>query len=140
MAKREPVVVLCDDFELDGYHLHEGETVTIYPAITAADSKLTHDLMVAQTKLEAAKGDPDEWEQTITWVDQLNSTICEKLAKRVIAWTWTDEEGKPLPQPDRTPAPFLALEQPEVMYLWGKSLARESPAAAKNGLRPSPTT
>lgn len=135
MAKMQPLEIPSDDFELefDGvvYRLHEGESVRLFPSITAGDNKLTHQLMQAQAELEAVKGDEDERQKTVEFVDQINTQICLKLAKRVKSWTWTDEDGTPLPQPDGTAAVFLSLRQEELMYLWGKSLSRESPAAAK---------
>jgi hypothetical protein len=140
MAKMKPIELTTDDFVLNGYRLHEGETVTLFPATTAGDNRLTRDLIVAETKLKAIQGDPDEREQTIAWVDEVNTAICAKLAQRVVAWTWTDDAEQPLPQPDGTPEPFLALRQEEVMYLWNKSLSGESAADEKKDSRPSPIT
>lgn len=135
MAKPQPSEIPSDDFECpiggELYRLHEGETVTVLPASTVADNKLAHALLLAQSAIEAA-GEDDPPIEIVSRLDEVNDAICAKLAERILAWTWTDDAGRPRPQPNGDPAAFHALRQQEVMYLWRLARGQETAAESKN--------
>lgn len=63
--------------------------------------------------------------------------ICEALARRVTAWSWTDIMGDPLPQPYGEAGAFEALSADEIVWLLGASQRGEGVAERKNGSAPS---
>lgn len=143
MAKPTPRRIPSDACEVVGadgpYHPHEGEWVEIVGTLTVGDIMALSALERYGVALQAAQGEPDEAIQSVRIMDQYFRQTCEGLARRVVAWSWTDDLGRPLPQPAGNPEAFAALSPAELTYLIG--LVRgEQPADRKNDSRPSPTT
>lgn len=143
MSKPLPTVVPSDDYAVvvDGetFHPHEGESVTLFVGLSVAALTAINRLMSLGTQLAAIEGEPDQLAQTTALLDTTYQQVCEMLAPRIVAWTWTDLAGRPLPQPDGTAGPLQALDASEVNWLIG-ALKGETAGARKNGSRPSPTT
>jgi hypothetical protein len=57
----------------------------------------------------------------------------------VLRWNWTDDAGRPYPQPEGDPEVFRRLRPEELMYL-SKAVRGETPGEQKNGLSGTPTT
>ena len=53
------------------------------------------------------------------------------LARRIVRWDWTDDDGKPLLALDGTETPFLDLTTDELFYL-SNAVAGEAPAEVGN--------
>lgn len=58
--------------------------------------------------------------------------ICEELAKRVIAWNWTDIMGNPLPQPYGQPDIIEGLTSDEIIWLFTQFSDGETTGERKN--------
>lgn len=113
------------------YHPHEGEWVELVPGLRAADYILSIELSTVRSDLKAAEGDSgrEAIERQNALLRRYYESASELLARRVRAWSWTDDYGQPLPQPDGTPAPFLALRPDELGYLI--AVARETTQAQR---------
>lgn len=137
MGKPQPVRVPSDEcvVEIGGieYHPHEGEWVELVPGLRAADHILNIELSTVRSDLKAVEGDSgrDAIVRQNALLRRYYEGAGELLARRVRAWSWTDDGGQPLPQPDGTAGPFLALRPDELGYLI--AVAREAtPAQRKN--------
>lgn len=143
MAKPHPKVIPSDDcvVTVDGevFHPHEGETVTMYAGMTIGEQRAGIELQRLGVILASAEGDPDERLAAAEATGTMLRMICEGLADRVVAWTWTDKRGRPLPQPDGTPEAFERLDDDELRWLMNASRG-ETAAQRKNALGPSETT
>lgn len=121
MSKVPQRTIVCDDYEVvvDGqvYHPHEGETITVLPGQTVAEMISAASLAALQPQLLAAQGEPDELQRLAPLAEEAMLTLADLIAPRLIAWTWTDMLGKPLPQPDGTRGPLVRLEAEELAYL-----------------------
>lgn len=75
--------------EADGetYYPHAGETVTFRGRQTVGDALLA-------LRLQSVNGesDPERIAETM-------QSVVEGLAKRIVAWTWTDDDGTAYPSP-----------------------------------------
>lgn len=101
-------------------YLHEGEWVELLPL---RDFRMLIDLRkIADSSDEAAYED-----------------LCERLARRVTAWSLTDVDGEPLPQPWRNPEAIRGLGATETMWLLSM-LESGGAEARKNGSGPSVDT
>lgn len=143
MAKPPSITVPSDDYEVvvDGktYSPHEGEWVVVTPGATVASNRNMRTLVEMIPRLQAAEGEPDEQQQTIVILDDVNIELLEFLADRLVAWNWTDHRGRPLPELDGTTDPFARLPQQEVMYLV-RVCQGQAPAVEKKDMSNSPTT
>lgn len=142
MSKPEPTRFETDDFTVvvDGqtYHPHAGEWVELFPSQSVAEVLATGKLAKLGAELEAAKGDPDESRQVMAAISEHFDMVCAHLADRVVAWSWTNRRGDPLPQPDGTSGPIARLTNEELNYLLSVGQRRqESADDRKNGSRPS---
>lgn len=117
------------------YALHEGESVTVVPGFSVGDIQLMRRFAELQPQLDAA-ANPSE--QIGITADTCNEII-EALSKRLLAWSWTDDAGRLLPQPLGNPMAFAPLRVEELMYL-ALIVRGEAPGERKNGSRPSPTS
>ena len=122
---------------IDGvdYALHEGESVTLVSGFSVGDIQLMKRFSSLQPQLDAAA---DSSEQIGITADTCNEII-DALSKRLLAWTWTDDAGRSLPQPLGNPAAFTPLRIEELMYL-ALTVRGESPGERKNGSKPSRTS
>lgn len=136
MAKPTRVTVPSDDCTVtingEKYTPHEGETVTLVPGLSVGAMAAINKLISFQPALDAATGEPDEGARQFTIADEAMQALCKALAPRIIAWTWTDAAGRPLPQPDGTPEPLQALETEELAWLI-TACKGETPDQRKNG-------
>jgi hypothetical protein len=143
MAKPKPLRIPSDDCAVtvngEACQPHEGEWVEIYSGMSVGEWRAFESIRRAGVDLLAAQGEPDEAARVTAIVEGQFGTLCEHLARRVTAWTWTDDRGMPLPQPDGTPGPLQALRSQELAWLIAVSQG-ETPAVRKNGSRPSRTT
>ena len=132
-------IVPSDDcvVTIDGvdYALHEGESVTVVPGFSVGDIQLMRRFSELQPQLDAATS---PGEQIGITADTCNEII-DALCKRLLAWTWTDDAGRYLPQPLGNPVAFAPLRVEELMYL-ALVVRGESPGERKNGSRPSRTS
>lgn len=121
MAKPQARRIPSDDcvVEVDGekYNVHEGEWVELIPVTTVSDLAVLQKARDLETVAAAAKGDPDENVKMLDATSGMVDSICEMLAPRVKAWNWTDDAGRPLPQPDGTAEPLKRLHWEELLYL-----------------------
>jgi len=117
------------------YPLHEGESVTVVPGFSVGDIQLMRQLAELQPKVDAAEGGIEK----VGITDDVIAGTVTALSRRVLAWTWTDDAGRLLPQPLGNPAAFATLRIEELMYL-ALIVRGESPGERKNGSRPSPTS
>lgn len=136
MAKPQPITVPSDDCLVaiggEKYAVHEGETVTLIPGMTVGAINAANALMQIGPKLAAAEGEPDQVQQQTALADDAMQALCVALAPRLVAWTWTDVAGRPLPPLDGTTAPLMALEAEELLWLLGAAKG-ETAGARKNG-------
>jgi hypothetical protein len=146
MAKPAPRRIPSDDCAVvvDGttYYPHEDEWVEFVGTLTVGDLMALAQLERFGVELQAAEGDADQGIQTVRIMDRYFRQVCDGLARRVTAWSWTDDLGRPLPDPAGDPEAFAALRPAELTYLIGLARGEGAPdrAARKNGSRPSPIT
>lgn len=143
MAKPPPIRIPSDDCRivLDGQEFfpHEGEWVETLAGMTVAEYKAINAMGNLAERLAQVKGDPDEEEKVNALIDGQFDQICDVLAARVVAWNWTDDAGRPLPQPNGTPAIFHRLRSHELNWLV-RAAEGETPSQEKKDSRRSPTT
>lgn len=136
MAKPQAVTIPSDDclVNIDGvrYALHEGETVTLIHGMSVGAMTSLNAMLQIGPKLAAADGEPDEKLQHARLADDAMQALCAALAPRLVAWTWTDVAGRPLPQPDGTTGPLMALDPAEIGWLV-MAAKGETAGARKNG-------
>lgn len=101
-------------------YLHEGEWVEVLPLPD-------YQMLIALRRI-AASGDEDAYGELV-----------DRLARRVTAWSFTDVDGEPLPQPWRNPAAIRDLGASEQMWLISV-LEGGGEEARKNGSGPSVDT
>ena len=97
------------------------------------------ELQILGQALKDAEGDEAEMQRLLPRVSEPFELLCRMLSERILAWNWTDDRGRPLPEIGDDPAVFKCLRDEEVRYLIGLAQA-EQPAERKNGSRPLPTT
>lgn len=143
MSKPKPIVVPSDDYAVtqngETFHPHEGETVTMYVGQAVGVAASIRKILGIGPQLDAAEGARDEQLRQVMIGSEALEQLCAVLAPRVVDWTWTDFAGRPLPKPDGTAGPLLALETSELFWLL-TAVKGETPSARKNGSRRSPTT
>ena len=100
------------------YYVHEGEWVELLPVITVKE------VMHISRLQSAANG------QTENLGDNLTN-LCKELARRCIAWNWTDLVGEPLEQPFNRPDVLEGLSSEELMWLMSATNTQESADARK---------
>jgi hypothetical protein len=123
--KIPPVRVPADDCPTqatggDTVYLHAGEWVEVLPLPD-------YQMLIALRRMAASTD------------DVAYDRLCERMARRVTAWSLTDVDGEPLPQPWRNVDAIRELGVGEHMWLLGvlESGGRE---ARKNGSGPSADT
>lgn len=135
MAKPQPKRIPSDDcaVKIDGAVCfpHEGEYVEMITTETVGEMKARRFLREVGVRIDAIKGEPDEKVKFEQIMDEYFDEICSHLAGRVFAWNWTDDWGRPLPQPDGTVGPLLRLRAGELYWLMNAT-GGETPAERKN--------
>ncbi len=142
--KKKPPIALrtvpTDDFTRirDGetYYPHAGEWVTFAPLAMS-----TGEMRAAFGMDDYRAGRTDD----MRIVDRSLVMLHKSLARRVVAWNWTDdlgrpivpwnatdEQGNPYAKLDGSLEPFEALEADELVYLRAR-VSGEGPADRKNG-------
>ena len=143
MSKPPSLRVDSDDLVIvlagAAYHPHEGEWVELLPIQTVAEIQAVSRFARISVEYAAAEGDPDAQQRFMVSLEAPFAEMCRALAYRVLAWSWTDAAGHPLPQPNGTPEPLQALSAAEIMWLLNQ-VQGEAPEERKNGSRPSLTT
>ena len=85
-------------------HIHKGEWVTVQPIVSLRQ-------FIALNKIsQSALGNSDSLEEGL-------DELCIQLSKRIIEWSWTDNNFKPLPQPHNKPEVLYYLTEDELIYL-----------------------
>lgn len=138
--------VPCDDctVEIDGveYRPHAGEYVEIVGggSIEALQFAWRRVRPTPEPPEEASDKEKEVWrEQRTAEVNSYFEELCAALARRVVAWSWTDDAGQPIPQPEGNPE-RLKILRPEELYFLRTACASEVPAERGNGSKPSGTT
>lgn len=143
MAKPPVRRVPSDDCEVTiagvTYNPHEGEYVEVVGSASIAELKSLWAFDRISVELQAIQGDPDEYEKTTKRLDEYYDDLCAWIARRVVDWDWTDDQGHPLPKPDGSLKPIQALRSDEIYYL-RRVLRGESPLVANGDSGTLPTT
>jgi len=108
------------------YFVHQGEWVEILPVITVAE-------VMNISRLQNAASDTASLDQNL-------SDLCKELAKRIIAWNWTDLMGEPMEQPFNRPDVLERLASEELMWLMTASSSQESADERKKDSKKSADT
>jgi hypothetical protein len=132
-------------YDLDGKILepgeeirpHEGEWVEMFATSSVGELRAIRRLRELGSQLAAVKGDKDEESESLQLSDDAFEDLVQALAPRVVAWNWTDNAGRPMPQPD-SPTVLRMLQPEELMWLLGAAQG-ETPSARKNACAPSET-
>ncbi len=85
------------------YHPHEGEWVDFRRGFSWG-------YMMAQQELINAKDNTGK--RIVAWTH-----VVESLVDNIVAWSLTDDEGKPLPQPYHNAEAFRSLSNEELLWL-----------------------
>ncbi len=135
MGKPKPVVVPSDDCTVrvggEPFTPHEGETVTLYQGMVVGEWKALQGVFELQSRMDEIGDDPENERKLIELLTPHFQTFIEFLKDRVVAWDWTDDRGRPLPQPDGSDGPFQKLRAEELYWLLQASRG-ETGAARKN--------
>ncbi len=121
------------------YNPHEGEWVEMFAETSVGELKAVRRLRELGTQLEAAQGETDEQSRMIRLSDDAFTDLCQALAPRIKAWSWTDDAGRPISQPDGTAASLQPLKADELMWLLSAAQG-EVPSERKNDSSASLTT
>lgn len=143
MAKIEPVTVPSDDCVVrSGGGVatpHEGESVTVIPGMTIADMAVFHRLAELPAKMDEFEGEAGGFVGQLRLMEEFADAVAPTLTDRIAAWTWTDQRGRPLPQPADDPTVFRRLSFEEIQYLC-LLLRGRAPDQEKKDSSPSPIT
>ena len=118
------------------YYPHAGEWVEVLPVGTVQAMLAWNRLQVPALGESAT---PAEYQAYLRELDAALAAICAQLATVVVAWSWTDLVGQPLPQPYGRPDVLLQLELEELTWLKAAA-SGETGGERKNGSGPSPAT
>lgn len=123
MAKVPPRTISSDDLvvTVDGveYRPHEGESITVR-------GQASWQLLADTTQmfgLYKRIGDLDPTEQRLA--AESSDRLFAELARLIISWTWTDDDGEPMPDP--SPEVLRSCTLDEFQWL----LAAVQPQAAE---------
>jgi len=85
------------------HFVHKGEWVEILPVMTVKE-------VMQISRLQNAGTDGSQLGENLT-------DLCKELARRVIAWNWTDLMGEPMEQPYNRPDVLEGLSSEELLWL-----------------------
>lgn len=135
MSKPLPTRVPSDDcaVTIDGQvcRPHEGEWVELHRGRTVGEVAAINRLQALQAELTAGD-DPERQAEVAGELDDVFGELCELLARRLVAWSWTDLSGRPLAQPDGTAAQLTGLESAEVAWLVQATRETDATATAES--------
>jgi hypothetical protein len=121
MAKPTYIRVPSDDCEVpvgdQVFNVHEGEWVDVLPIRLVGDNRFFVTVNRLQVELEAVKGDEDESQRVSEIMARHFDRVVGFIRPRIGAWSWTDMDGKPLPQPAEDPDVFERISSDELLYL-----------------------
>ena len=141
MAKPKPTQVPSDDcVVLDGderLNPHEGEWVLAYCGYRAGDARMMRGLQELKAKMAAIEGDDDAGQQQMILTSDAFGEVIIALQDRIVAWNWTDDRGRPYPQPEEDPNVFHRLRIDEAIYL-GMVVQKNNPKAEQVFTKPLP--
>lgn len=120
------------------YTPHEGEWVDVVGSASIAELKSLWAFDRVSVELQELEGSPDESKLVAKRLDQYYDDLAAWIARRVVDWNWTDDQGHPLPKPDGTIGPIQALRGDEIYYL-RRVLRGESPLVESQDSTPSPS-
>ena len=123
----------------DPYNPHEGEWVEMVRGLPTGALEHLESLSQLQTQQLAFQDEPEGKAMIAFLMKDTAAILWELLRDRLIAWNWTDDRGRELPQPDGTVAPLKLLNFEELLWLFGV-LQGETKGERKNGSASSPTT
>lgn len=136
MAKPAAKRVLSDDCVVivagERYSPHEGEWVEVQAGMPVSSWMHLQAWRALGPQLAAAQGEPDEGAQVRRLMAGAYEAALGHIARLLVAWSWTDDRGQPLPAPDGTTGPLQTLRAEEVWWLL-QALERETPGERKNG-------
>ncbi len=138
MSKPQPKRIPSDScpVRVDGAvcYPHEGEWVELIALETVGELRARCRMAGLGAELEKTHGEPDEAYQFNVLMDAHYAELCDYLAERVFAWSWTDLRGIPLPPPadeEGKPLGLLKLRAGELYWLLNATGA-ETEAERKN--------
>ena len=121
MAKPSFTRVPSDDCEVpvgdQVYNVHEGEWVEVLPIRLVGDNRFFVTVNRLQVELQAVQGDDDESARVSEIMARHFDRVVEFIRPRIGAWSWTDLESRPLPQPHDDPDVFTRISSEELLYL-----------------------
>lgn len=110
--------------ESEGYAIHKGEWVAIYPVLTVGDR---------QTLIDA-------YQAFIGGVDtdkvSAEAEMLVTISRNIVGWNWTDMTGQAYPEPYQNLDAMKMLTPDEVLWLW-KTVIDESQGERKKDWSPS---
>lgn len=139
-TKLPPRIVPSDDFEImvDGvsYHPHAGEHVQFAPTVPVGALRVAAGVQRLAVQLDALRNEEGQFigaalAQMTDLMEGHFDELAAFVAPLIRGWTWTDDNGEPLAQPDGTPASLAGRSQEEIYYLW-QAAQQRNPAARKN--------
>jgi len=110
--------------ESEGYAIHAGEWVAVYPALSVADRQ------VLIGAYNAFTGGPE------TDKEKAEEDMLAAIARNIVDWNWTDIMGEPYPKPYQNLEAMGMLTPDEVLWIW-RVIIDESLGERKKGLQPS---
>lgn len=141
MAKPKPTRVDSSDCRVemfgDPYCPHEGEWVEMVRGLATGALEHLDALSQLQTQGLTLQDEEGGNVRMAQMMKQTAVVMWDLLKDRLIAWNWTDDRGRPLPQPDGTVEPLKLLNFEELLWLFGV-LQGETKVERKNGSAPSP--
>jgi hypothetical protein len=119
------------------YHVHEGEWIEIMPGGRVGEFEVLDTFFGIEAAMAAVKGDPDESRQGFHILNDALKIAVPVLRDRILAWTWTDDAGRPLPQPCEGDPAFRLLQFEELSYLVATLARGESRKSEADFTKPS---
>jgi len=129
MAKPQPIRIPSDNciVTIDGveYRPHENEWVEVLPGLKVGHQKLIAEMNALRAEFETLEDDAEQDDESglaarrriNELAAQYNDKMIDFLRQRLVAWNWTDELGRPLPELDGTERPFELLSAEELGWL-----------------------
>lgn len=152
MSKPPPRRIPSDDYKVtqDGieYHAHEGEWVEFSgrPGLVSLERIWAFESVLAdehepekpdakasnKTKLAYVAALNKYREERNAQIDSIFRDICVVLARHIVAWSWTDDRGEQMSQPDGNPDTIRDLRADEILFLRDLLARNETKAERKN--------
>lgn len=114
------------------YAVHAGEIVRVLAGFSVGGLRALGKMRALGVQVASVQGEEESGGKVLDALNAAFADVCLELARRVKGWTWTDDGGEPLPQPDGTPEPFYALRTEEIYWLVA-ACQGESSAERKKG-------